>query len=180
MMATESALKQMAVDENITVAIEGQRNRLRNFIRKCVPDEGTVEDILQDVFYEFVQAYRLTEIEQVGAWLFRVAKNRITDFFRTRKSARFEELKPEDVPSQAAGPEDAYLQSLFWQALDTALAELPEEQREVFIAHEFEGRSFRDLAAETRVSMNTLISRKHYAVLHLRERLRDIYEEFIQ
>jgi RNA polymerase sigma factor (sigma-70 family) len=180
MMASESALKQMAVDENITVAIEGQRNRLRNFIRKWVPDEGTVEDILQDVFYEFVQAYRLTEIEQVGAWLFRVAKNRITDFFRTRKSARFEELKPEDVPSQAAGPEDAYLQSLFWQALDTALAELPEEQREVFIAHEFEGRSFRDLAAETGVSMNTLISRKHYAVLHLRERLRDIYEEFIQ
>jgi len=124
MMATETAVKQMAADENITVAVEGQRNRLRNFVRKRVPDESTVEDILQDVFYEFVQAYRLVEIEQVGAWLFRVAKNRITDFFRGRKSARFEELQPEDVPSsQAAGPEDAYLQSLFWQALDTALAE---------------------------------------------------------
>ncbi len=123
MMATETAVKQMAADENITVAVEGQRNRLRNFVRKRVPDESTVEDILQDVFYEFVQAYRLVEIEQVGAWLFRVAKNRITDFFRGRKSARFEELQPEDVPSsQAAGPEDAYLQSLFWQALDTALA----------------------------------------------------------
>ncbi len=122
-MATETAVKQMAADENITVAVEGQRNRLRNFVRKRVPDESTVEDILQDVFYEFVQAYRLVEIEQVGAWLFRVAKNRITDFFRGRKSARFEELQPEDVPSsQAAGPEDAYLQSLFWQALDTALA----------------------------------------------------------
>ena len=123
MMATETAVKQMAADENITVAVEGQRNRLRNFVRKRVPDESTVEDILQDVFYEFVQAYRLVEIEQVGAWLFRVAKNRISDFFRGRKSARFEELQPEDVPSsQAAGPEDAYLQSLFWQALDTALA----------------------------------------------------------
>ena len=123
MMATETAVKQMAADENITVAVEGQRNRLRNFVRKRVPDESTVEDILQDVFYEFVQAYRLVEVEQVGAWLFRVAKNRITDFFRGRKSARFEELQPEDVPSsQAAGPEDAYLQSLFWQALDTALA----------------------------------------------------------
>ena len=123
MMATETAVKQMAADENITVAVEGQRNRLRNFVRKRVPDESTVEDILQDVFYEFVQAYLLVEIEQVGAWLFRVAKNRITDFFRGRKSARFEELQPEDVPSsQAAGPEDAYLQSLFWQALDTALA----------------------------------------------------------
>ncbi len=92
MMATETAVKQMAADENITVAVEGQRNRLRNFVRKRVPDESTVEDILQDVFYEFVQAYRLVEIEQVGAWLFRVAKNRITDFFRARKSARFEEL----------------------------------------------------------------------------------------
>src|SRR6266704_6198040 len=123
MMATDTALKKMAADENLIVAIERQRHRLRNFVRTWVPDESTVEDILQDVFYEFIQAYRLIEIEQVGAWLFRVAKNRITDIFRKRKSARFEELQPEDVPlSQAAGPEDAYLQSLFWQALDTALA----------------------------------------------------------
>ena len=180
MMATDTALKKMAADENLIVAIERQRHRLRNFVRTWVPDESTVEDILQDVFYEFIQAYRLIEIEQVGAWLFRVAKNRITDIFRKRKFARFDELNPDNLPSpQIAGPEDAYLQSLFWDTFDTALAELPEEQRDVFIAHEFEGRSFKDLAAETGVSVNTLISRKHYAVIHLRERLREIYDEFV-
>src|SRR5438034_8529326 len=112
MMATDTALKKMAADENLTVAIERQRHRLRNFVRTWVPDESTVEDILQDVFYEFIQAYRLIEIEQVGAWLFRVAKNRITDIFRKRKFARFDELNPDNLPSsRTAGPEDAYLQS---------------------------------------------------------------------
>ncbi len=178
-------------DQQIIEAVERDQTRLRAFIRRRVPDQGDAEDILQDVFYELVEAYRLMKpIEQVSAWLFRVARNRITDLFRRKKPGRSidgpitlgEEsdfLLLEDLlPSPDAGPEAAYARTLLLEELDEALEELPEEQREVFIAHELEGRTFKELAAEIGVSVNTLLSRKHYAVLHLRRRLHDIHEEF--
>jgi RNA polymerase sigma factor (sigma-70 family) len=177
-------------DRHISKAVEDESARLRNFIRKRVASEADAEDVLQDVFYEFVEAYRLMKpIEQVGAWLFRVARNRIIDFFRRRRNdplregprvvANGELLNLEDLlPSPDSGPEAAYARNLLLAELDDALEELPEEQREVFIAHELEGRSFRELAAETGTSVNTLLSRKHYAVLHLRQRLQAIYAEF--
>lgn len=177
-------------DQRISAAVQKERARLRNFIRKRVADEADAEDILQDVFYEFVQAYRLMKpIEQAGAWLFRVARNRIIDLYRKRRhdplrdQANFEEggdsLNLQDLlPSPDSGPETAFARSLLLAELDEALEELPEEQREVFIAHEFEGRGFRELSASSGVSVNTLLSRKHYAVLHLRRRLQDIHDEF--
>ena len=177
-------------DHRISEAIAQEQARLRNFIRRRVPDRSDAEDILQDVFYELVEAYRLMKpIEQVGAWMFRVARNRITDLFRKKRPESlqaqpvslmdsemftFEEL----LPSPDGGPAAAYTRSVLLEELESALDELPAEQREVFIAHEIEGRSFKDLAAETGVGVNTLISRKHYAVIHLRERLRSIYDEF--
>jgi len=177
-------------DRLISEAIAREQARLRNFIRRRVPDRSDAEDILQDVFYELVEAYRLMKpIEQVGAWMFRVARNRITDLFRKKRPESlqdqpvslmdsemftFEEL----LPSPDGGPAAAYTRSVLLEELDNALDELPAEQREVFIAHEIEGRSFKELAAETGVGVNTLISRKHYAVMHLRERLRSIYDEF--
>ena len=176
--------------DRISAAIAREQSRLRNFIRKQVVDESDAEDILQEVFYELVQAYRLMRpVEQVGAWLFRVARNRITDLFRKRRAGPLrdnpikeaedgEQLFLEDLlPSPDAGPEAAYAREVLLEELDAALDELPEDQREVFIAHEIEGQSFNDLAAATGLNVNTLISRKHYAVLHLRRRLRDIYDE---
>jgi RNA polymerase sigma factor (sigma-70 family) len=178
-------------DQRISEAVSRERGRLRNFIRRRVRDEADAEDILQDVFYELVETYRLMKpVEQVGAWLFRVARNRIIDLFRKRMpetleseiagaAAEGETLTLEDLlPSPDAGPEAAYARSVLLEELGAALDELPEGQREVFVAHELEGRSFKDLAAETGASINTLLSRKHYAVLHLRERLGEIYEEF--
>lgn len=176
-------------DRRITETVAREQRRLRDFIRRRVPDTGEAEDILQDVFSELVEAYRLMQpIEQVSGWLFRVARNRITDWFRKRKPERLRDqaavdaeddgLTLEDLlPSREAGPELAYTRSVLVEELEAALEELPAEQREVFLAHEIEGRSFRDLAAATGLSVNTLLSRKHYAVLHLRERLRDIYAE---
>ena len=178
-------------NDRISAAIAREQSRLRNFIRKQVVDESDAEDILQEVFYELVQAYRLMRpLEQVGAWLFRVAQNRITDLFRKRRAEPLrdstireakdgEQLFLEDLlPSPDAGPEAAYAREVLLEELDAALDELPEEQREVFVAHELEGWSFNDLAAATGLSVNTLLSRKHYAVLNLRRRLRAIYEEF--
>jgi len=176
-------------NHRIAETIEREQTRLRNFIRQRVLDESDAEDILQEVFYELVQAYRLMKpLEQVGAWLFRVARNRIIDRFRKRRpeAARSNageeegELFPwEDLlPSPDAGPEAAYARQVLLEELDAALDELPEEQREVFVAHEFEGRSYRELAAATGLSVNTLLSRKHYAVLYLRRRLRAICDEF--
>jgi RNA polymerase sigma factor (sigma-70 family) len=166
-------------NDRITEIFRREQGRLRSFVRKRVADEGDVEDILQDVFYALVEANWLTRpVEQAGAWLFRVARNRIIDFFRKKRPVQFEDEGIEDLlPSADAGPEEAYLRSLLWEELEQALAELPEEQRVVFIAHEIEGRSFKELAAETGVSVNTLLSRKRYAVLHLRERLKEINEE---
>ena len=177
-------------DKRITETISRERGRLRNFIRRRVPDANEAEDILQDVFFEYVEAYRLPEtIEQVGAWLFRVARNRITDLFRKKTPERFSDAAVADVdgellhleellPSPDAGPEALYAGSVLLDALEMAIEELPNEQRQVFVAHELEGRSFKDIAAETGVNVNTLLSRKRYAVLHLRERLHGIYDEF--
>jgi len=178
-------------DQQISEAISREQLRLRNFIRRRVADPGDAEDILQDVFCELVEAYRmLRPVEQVAAWLFRVARNRITDLFRRKnrdgprpETATFTEdgeaLLWEDLlPSLDAGPEAAYVRSVLLEELDDALDELPREQREVFVAHELMGYSFKELAAQSGVSVNTLLSRKHYAVQHLRERLRAIYDEF--
>ena len=176
-------------DRRITEAVEREQSRLRRFIRSRVADAADAEDILQEVFYEFVEAARLLQpIEQVGAWMYRVARNRITDLFRKRQlwreessliSEEGEETRFEDLlPSPDAGPEAAYVRALLEEELEAALDELPEEQREVFVAHEIEGRSFKELAAETDLSVNTLLSRKHYAVLHLRRRLQAIHDEF--
>lgn len=172
-----------------------QRSRLRGFIRKRVPDPADAEDILQEVFYELVEAARFMKpVEHVGAWLFRVARNRITDLFRKKKNGKFEspgaapmtepaelaETSLEDLlPAADAGPEAAYARRLLLEELDAALDELPEEQRSVFVAHELEGRSFKEVAAQTGVGVNTLLSRKRYAVLHLRRRLQAIYDEFV-
>ena len=177
-------------DQRISEAVDREQARLRNFIRRRVADQGDAEDILQDVFYELVEAYRMMKpVEQVTAWLFRVARNRITDLFRRKKrEARSEpsaitedgeSLPWEDLlPSPDAGPQAAFARSVLLEELDAALDELPEEQREVFIAHELMGYSFKELAAQSGVSVNTLLSRKHYAVVHLRQRLQAIYDEF--
>lgn len=190
----EALRKQWAMadqDRRISEAIGREQPRLRNFIRKRVADQSDAEDILQDVFYELIEAYRLMKpVEQVTAWLFRVARNRITDLFRSRQRAALrdgsgitaedgEMLQLEDLlPSPLAGPEAAYVRSVLVEELDAALDELPEEQRDVFVAHELVGYSFKEISAQTGVSVNTLLSRKHYAVLHLRERLQAIYHEF--
>ena len=179
-------------DEKLTATIGREQGRLRNFIRRRVPDESDAEDILQDVFYELVEAYRFTKpIEQVGAWLYRVARNRIVDRFRKKKPEPFSiASNPEDdgggslpleelLPSPDAGPEANYARSILAEELAEALDELPEEQREAFVAHEIEGRSFKEISAQTGIAVSTLLSRKHYAVLHLRRRLRSIYDEFV-
>ena len=181
-------------DQQISEAIEREKPRLRNFIRRRVADQGDAEDILQEVFYELVEAYRMMKpVEQVTAWLFQVARNRITDLFRSKKreaaaehpvgwqdgSEDGEEFQWEDLlPSPDAGPESAYVRSVLVEEMDAALDELPERQREVFVAHEFLGYSFKELAEQTGISVNTLLSRKRYAVLHLRRRLQTIYDDF--
>ena len=177
-------------DQRISEAIARDEPRLRNFIRRRVPDRRDAEDILQDVFYELVEANRLLmPIDHVTGWLFRVARNRITDLFRKKKPERFSDTAVADedderlqladlLPSPEAGPEALYARNVLLDELELAVHELPEEQREVFVAHELEGRSFKEMAAETGVSVNTLLSRKRYAVLHLRERLQKIYDEF--
>ena len=177
-------------NRQISGIVSEQGSRLRNFIRRRVPDPRDAEDILQEVFYELVEANRLLmPIEHVTGWLFRVARNRITDLFRKKRPESFSDaamsdengelLQIEDLlPSPDAGPEALYVRNVLLEELEFALSELPEEQREVFVAHELDGRSFKELSDETGVSINTLLSRKRYAVLHLRERLRSIYEEF--
>jgi RNA polymerase sigma factor (sigma-70 family) len=179
-------------DRRISEVVAEQRSRLRNFIRRRVPNEADVEDVLQDVFYQLVEANRLLmPIEYVTGWLYRVARNRITDLFRKKKPENFSDatapdeegelLRFEDLlPSPDAGPEALYFRHMLLDELEIALGELPDEQREVFIAHELEGRSFKELSAESGVSVNTLLSRKRYAVLHLRERLQAMYSEFFQ
>jgi RNA polymerase sigma factor (sigma-70 family) len=175
-------------DRQISEIVAQERSRLRNFIRRRVPDPADAEDIVQEVFYELVEANRLLmPIEHVTGWLFRVARNRITDLFRKKKPESLSDAAAEGeggevledlLPSPDAGPEALYFRNVLLDELEFALDELPEEQREVFVAHELEGRSFREMAAENGVGVNTLLSRKRYAVLHLRERLQRIHDEF--
>jgi len=176
-------------DQRISEVVKREGSRLRNFIRRRVPDPRDAEDILQDVFYRLVEANRLLmPIDHVTGWLFRVARNRITDLFRKKTPELFSDAAVEDeegeflqiedlLPSPDAGPEALYFRTLLLDELELALDELPEEQREVFVAHELEGCSFKELSAASGVGMNTLRSRKRYVVLHLRERLQSIYDE---
>jgi RNA polymerase sigma factor (sigma-70 family) len=195
-MNDAASLERMSLeqDRRISEVVGREQSRLRNFIRRRVPDARDAEDILQEVFYELVEANRLLmPIEHVTGWLFRVARNRITDLFRKKKPESFSDaavvnsdnseelLRLEDLlPSPDAGPDALYARGVLLDEIELALDELPDEQREVFVWHEIEGRSFKEMAAETGVSVNTLLARKHYAVLHLRERLRSIYDEFMK
>lgn len=180
----------------IQKTVHKERKRLLDFIRQRVNSDEDAEDILQDVFYQFVNAYRMMEpIEKVTSWLFTVARNRITDLYRKKKSSSFSSLLPPDqdgsdeegqsyfleeiMQDASETPESQYMRSLIWDTLNAALAELPEEQRQVFTLHELEGLSFKDIASETGQPVNTLLSRKRYAVLHLRKRLQTLYNELI-
>ncbi len=184
---------QMALEQNqrITEVLKREQSRLFNFIRRRVPDRSDAEDILQEVFAELVEANRLLmPIEHVTGWLFRVARNRIIDLFRKKKPESFSDITVFDdddslhledlLPSAEAGPDALFARGVLLEELEHAVAELTAEQREVFVAHELEGRSFKEISRDTGVSINTLLSRKHYAVLHLRERLRGFYQEFMK
>ena len=188
----QPAIMTLKTEQNRQIAeiIANERQRLRNFIRRYLPIEADVDDLLQEVFLRAVEAYRLPEpVEQWGAWMFRVARNRIVDYFRRKRIRGVEanstvdeegtERRPEDnLPSRDSGPAEAYAQAVLRAELEDALDELPDEQREAFVAHELEGLNFKQISARTGVSVNTLISRKHYAVLHLRRRLKEINDEF--
>jgi RNA polymerase sigma factor (sigma-70 family) len=175
-------------DLRISEAVKREQSRLRSFIRKRVPDPSDAEDILQDVFYKLVEANRLLmPIDYVTGWLFRVARNRIIDVLRRKKALVFTAISDEDdemlqlealLPSPDAGPEALYARNVLLEELALAVDELPPEQREVFVAHELEGRSVKEIAAATGVGLNTVLSRKRYAVLHLRRRLQTMYDEF--
>ncbi len=190
-MKDAASLYPMALEQNqhISEVVEREQSRLHNFIRSRVADGRDAEDILQDVYYELVEANRLLmPIEYLTGWLFRVARNRITDVFRKKTTESFSDIDvandgdellhlEELLPSPNAGPEALYARNVLLDELESAFDELPDEQREVFIWHELEGRSFKEIAAETGVSVNTLLSRKHYAVLYLRDRLQSIYDD---
>jgi RNA polymerase sigma factor (sigma-70 family) len=187
-----SAASMIEQDRQIAAVVTETQPRLRSFIRRRVPNESDVEDLLQEVFYELVVAHRLLmPIDYVTGWLYRVARNRITDLFRKKKPENFsdaaamdeegETLRIEDMlPSPDDGPDALYARTMLLEELELALSELPDEQREVFVAHEFEGMSFKELSAKTGVSVNTLLSRKRYAVLALRQRLQKVYDEFME
>jgi RNA polymerase sigma factor (sigma-70 family) len=190
-IALDAGIASAEENGRISETIQREGGRLRNFIRKRVADESDVEDILQDVFYELVEAYRLMKpVEQVGAWLFGVTRNRITDFFRRRKSEAIGETSSAEdgeflewadiLPAPEDGPEAEYARQVLLEEIDAALDELPEEQRAVFIAHERDGRSFKEMAEETGLSVNTLLARKHYAVRQLRRHLREIYDDWVR
>lgn len=182
-------------DQRITDVVNSEQSRLRNFIRRRVPDPGDAEDILQDVFYELTEANRmLMPIQHVTGWLFQVARNRITDLFRKKRPESFSDISiasgtendsddddlhlGEILPSPDDGPDALYVRRMLLEELQRAVSELPDEQRQVFLAHELEGRSFKEMSAATGIGVNTLLSRKRYAVLHLRERLQNTYDEF--
>ncbi len=191
-MRDAASLERMGLehDRHLSEVVRQERSRLLNFIRRRVPDPRDAEDILQDVFYRLVEANRLLmPIDHITGWLFRVARNRITDLFRKKQPDTFtdavvrdendEMLQLDDLlPSPDAGPDAIYARSLLLDELELAIEDLPEEQREVFVAHELEGHSFKEMAARTGVGVNTLLSRKRYAVLHLRKRLQVVYDHF--
>lgn len=182
-------------NELIRQTVHKEQKRLLDFIRQRVPSEQDAEDILQDVFYQFVNAYRQMEpIEKATSWLFTVARNKITDFFRKKKADSFSSFAPanaaegeeeqpyflEEIMQDASdSPEGQYMRSLVWDTLNAALDELPGEQREIFVRHELEGESFKDMSEQLKVPVNTLLSRKRYAVLHLRTRLQTLYDELL-
>jgi RNA polymerase sigma factor (sigma-70 family) len=189
-MKGASSVEPMALeqDRRIVEVVERERSRLLGFIRRRVPDTRDAEDVLQDVFSALVEANRLLmPIEHVTGWLFRVARNRITDLFRKKEPESFSDVVADEddelqrleemLPSPDAGPEALYARNVLLDELELALDELPDEQREAFVGHELEGRSFKEMAARTGVSVNTLLSRKRYAVLHLRRRLQAVYDE---
>ncbi len=189
---SDAASLRMALeqDQRITEVVKREQSRLRSFIRRRVPDPVDAEDVLQDVFYRLVEANRLLmPIDHVTGWLFRVARNRITDLFRKKQPENFSDVAAVDgeevslgfedlLPSPDAGPDALYVRGVLLDEMEDALDELPDEQREAFVGHELEGLSFKEMAADAGVSVNTMLSRKRYAVLHLRERLREAYEEF--
>lgn len=177
-------------DRRISDIVRREQARLRRFIRARVRDAGDAEDILQDIFAELVEAYRMMKpAEQAGAWLYRVARNRIVDFFRKKRPEAVGGVETEEggetllleelLAAPGDGPDAEYFRTVLFEELDAALDELPANQRDVFVAHELEGKSFQEMAEETGASVNTLLARKRYAVLHLRKRLRDIYEDFL-
>ena len=190
-----------AQDREIASTVRRERGRLLAFIRASIADVAEAEDVLQEALYELVLAYRLMQpVEQAGAWLRRVARNRIIDRFRRKRVERRAVAAPESeaaapqaaedevsldpvledpLPAPDGGPESAVMRELLLAEIGAALAELPPEQREVFVAHEIEGVSFKELAARTGVSLNTLLSRKRYAVLYLQERLRVAWDEWL-
>jgi RNA polymerase sigma factor (sigma-70 family) len=190
-MKDAPSLERMTREQDLRIAeyVKREQARLRNFIRRRVPDSRDAEDILQDVFFRFVEANRLLmPIDHVTGWLFRVARNRIADLFRRKTPEPLndlagavdddERLELDDLlPSPGAGPETLYVRSVILAEIEAAVDELPREQRDVFVAHELDGRSFKDIAAATGVPINTLLSRKRYAIQHLRERLRDLYDD---
>lgn len=183
--------RELAMDEQdrlIAEAVKRDEPRLRSFIRRRVADIADAEDVLQDVFSELVSMYRMMQpAEEMTAWLFRVARNRITDLFRRKELKSLSEpVGNEDgartledlLPSPASGPDAEFARGVLVEALEDALEELPENQREVFVAHELLGKSFKEISDATGVGVNTLLSRKRYAVLYLRERLKDIHEDY--
>lgn len=183
-------LNPSAQDLEIAAVVRRERGRLLAFILKRVRDAAEAEDVLQEALYELVAAYRLMQpIEQAGAWLMRVARNRIIDRFRKRRPQLLGDIEPESedtdsalerlLPAVEDGPDAALVRELLLEELEAAVGDLPAEQREVFVAQELEGASFKELSARWGVGINTLLSRKHYAVLRLRERLGSVYEEWL-
>ncbi len=189
-MDTIPSISPQAAEDSLTAisqTFEQERRRLFAFIRDRVPDLEDAEDILQDTFYQLVNHYdNIESLDRVSSWLFTVARNKITDSYRKKRPVRMTQVRDEDdqpinlsdiLPDLSGQPDEVYARGMILDALEEALEELPEDQREVFVAHEFEGVSFKQMAEETGLSINTMLSRKRYAVLHLRERLKDVYEE---
>lgn len=177
-------------DREITATVRRERPRLSNFIRRRVRNSADADDILQEVLFEFVEAYHLpAPIERASAWLFRVARNRVIDLFRKKREQSLDEMAGEAaaqdgehrldllLPAADDSPESAYARSVLLAELQLALDALPADQREVFVAHELDGVSFKQMASSSGVPMNTLLARKRYAVLHLRQSLQSIYDQ---
>ena len=176
-------------DEQIRNTFQKEKKGLLAFIRKRVPSRSDAEDILQDVFFQFSKNFSVSEpIERVSAWLYQVARNRIIETYRKKKADTFGEITDSDEAETPFllrlfdplnNPEDEMVRSLVWTAIEEALAELPEEQREAFVLHEIEGKDFKEISEMKNVSVNTLLSRKRYAVLHLRKKLKSLYDEML-
>jgi RNA polymerase sigma factor (sigma-70 family) len=180
-----------AQDREIAATVQRERGRLLAFIRRRIADAAEAEDVLQEALYELVLAYRMMQpVEQAGAWLTRVARNRIIDRFRSNSRERLtgppateraehDEAFEDLLPAADGGAESSVIRELLLEEIEAALEELPHEQREVFVAHELDGLSFKELSARSGLSVNTLLSRKRYAVLHLQQRLRAAWDDWL-